>query len=351
MKSYKKFIFFAGLLLFNFIIILSIVEAGLRLRSVFHLDSSADNIFTSDPVLPFKVKPFLKFYFRSKTGEFANNLETNSVGFRDVEHAYKKNAGTFRIFAMGDSFTFGGGAELEESYLYTLETMLNQRAGKHQKVEIIKAGIPRYFPEAERLLLEHYGKKYAPDLILVFFPPNDVADTHEGLDAVALDPSGLLTSREARYIGKTGVFLYGTSYVCRYILDKYIAYRVSKKSRELGDWNEIYKPDGFYEKDWQTVESEHQKMVEIAAELKARIVFIHIPQMGPWDETHFYPAQRLSAFAMKQGAGFLDMLPSMMEASKKESLYYEKEGHCNPRGYKVIAQQVYTYLMENKFIP
>jgi len=54
---------------------------------------------------------------------------------------------------------------------------------------------------------------------------------------------------------------------------------------------------------------------------------------------------------MQHGAGFLDMLPSMMEASKKESLYYEKEGHCNPQGYKVIAQHVYTYLMENNFIP
>jgi lysophospholipase L1-like esterase len=297
------------------------------------------------------MKPFLKFRDRSKTGEFANNIETNSLGFRDGEHAYGKNSTAFRIFALGDSFTFGGGAELDESFLYILETMLNQREGKHQKVEIINAAIPRYFPEAERLLLELYGKKYVPDLILIFFPPNDVSDTHEGLDAVAVDPSGLLTTREAEYLGRIGVFLYLNSHVCRYVLKKYISYRDAKHNSALGDWNEIYKPNGFYEKDWQTVELEHQKMIDLAAELKARIIFIHIPQKGPWDEAHNYPAQRLSAFARKHGAGFLDLLPGMKQASANKTLYYEKEGHCNPQGYKVIAQLLYTYLTENDLIP
>jgi len=136
-----------------------------------------------------------------------------------------------------------------------------------------------------------------------------------------------------------------------HVLKKYISYRALLQNKDLGDWNEIYKPNGFYEKDWQTVELEYQKMVKIAAEIKARIVFIHIPQNGPWNETRFYPAQRLAAFAMKYEAGFVDMLPGMIEASANKTLYYEKEGHCNPQGYKVIAQQLYTYLVENKFIP
>ncbi len=321
---------------------------------VFHLVPPITNlykIFMADPVLPYKMKPFLKLHERSETGEFVDDIEINSSGFRDAEHTYEKKDATFRILGLGDSFTFGGGAALEESYLYLLETMLNQRDGKHQKVEIIKAGIPRYFPEAERLLLEYYGKKYAPDLILIGFLPNDVADTHAGIDAVAVDPSGFLTSREAKSLGGTGVFFYSNSYVCRYVLKKYISYRASKQNRAPGDWNEIYKPNGFYEKDWQTVELEYQKMVKIAAELKARIVFIHIPQQGPWNATHFYPAQRLSAFAMKHEAGFVDILPGMMEASAGKNLYYEKDGHCTPQGYRVIAQRLYTYLMDNKLIP
>jgi lysophospholipase L1-like esterase len=351
MKSSKNFIFFTVMLFFTLSIILSMGEIGMR---VFHLVPPINNlykIFMADPVLPYKIKPLLKLHERSETGEFVDDIATNSLGFRDVEHTYEKNPAAFRILGLGDSFTFGGGAPLEESYLYTLEMMLNQRDGKHQQVEIIKAGIPRYFPEAERLLLEYYGKKYAPDLILVGFLPNDITDTHAGIDAVGVDPSGFLTSREAASLGSIGVFLYSNSFLCRYILKKYMSYREMKHNRSLGDWKEIYKPNGFYEKDWQTVELEFQKMVTIAAELKARIVFIHIPQKGPWDETHFYPAQRLSAFAMKHEAGFVDILPGMMEASANKALYYEKDGHCTPAGYRVIAQQLYRYLVTNKFIP
>ncbi len=45
-------------------------------------------------------------------------------------------------------------------------------------MEIIKAGIPRFFPRPERLLLEHEGHTFQPDLILVGFVPNDVMDTY-----------------------------------------------------------------------------------------------------------------------------------------------------------------------------
>ncbi len=281
MKSSKKFIFFTAMLFFTFTIILSIGEIGMR---VFHLVPPITNlykIFISDPVLPYKTNPFLKLHQRSETGEFVYDIETNSFGFRDVEHTEEKNGNVFRILGLGDSFTFGAGAQLEETFLYTLETMLNQRVEKQKKVEIIKAGVPRYFPETERLLLQHYGKKYNPDLILVGFLPNDVSDTHEGIDAVAVDPSGFLTSREAKSLGRIGVFLYSNSYVCRYALKKYISYRALKQNRPRGDWNEIYKPNGFYEKDWQTVELEYQKMVKIAAELKARELCLFIfPKKG-----------------------------------------------------------------------
>lgn len=326
-------------------------ELGLRARDFLHLEPSNDTLFTTDPVLPFKMKPFLKFRERSETGEFVNTVETNSAGFRDAEHACKKNAGAFRIFAMGDSFAFGGGVELRESCLYVLETMLNQRAGSHPRVEIIKAGIPRFYPETERLLLDHYGKKYDPDLILVFFPPNDIADTHVGMDAVALEDTGLLTRREARWLGKTGSFLYNASFICRYLLKKYITWKEERHSPWKKAWKEIYTANGFFEKDWQSVESEYQKMAKTAAQLKARIVFVHIPQQGPWKEHHFYPAQRLSAFATKHGAEFVDLLPDMIEASKNETLFYRQDGHYNARGYSIMARRLYTHLTDNRLIP
>ncbi len=54
---------------------------------------------------------------------------------------------------------------------------------------------------------------------------------------------------------------------------------------------------------------------------------------------------------MEHDAGFFDILPGMMEASGNKTLYYEKDGHCTPQGYMVIAQQLYRYLVDNKLIP
>ena len=76
-----------------------------------------------------------------------------------MEHAYAKDESVFRILGLGDSFTYGVGADFEQTYLYLLEKMFNERAGKHPSVEIIKAGIPRYYSEPELILLNEYGQQ------------------------------------------------------------------------------------------------------------------------------------------------------------------------------------------------
>ncbi|MHA2131842.1 MAG: SGNH/GDSL hydrolase family protein [Promethearchaeota archaeon] len=265
------------------------------------------------------------------------------MGFRDSEHTFIKPEGVFRILGLGDSFTYGQGAPFEDTYLYSLEKMLNQREGNHPEVEIIKAGIPRFFPEAERLLLEHYGLKYNPDLILVGFLPNDVADTFMGIDAVTVsEDGGYLLPKE---IGKGGEWLYFNSHLARIILQKYISF----KHRRFR-FPEIYKPNGFHEKDWQKVESEYRKMIELSARINAQVVIVHIPQ---WvgDDSYFYPSTRLSRFSSKESVVFIDVLPAMNEASQDETLYWVMDGHCNSAGYKVIAETVYAKLIEEGLVP
>lgn len=299
--------------------------------------------FVADPYLPYKQRPFSVISGRSLTDEYNSEYKHNSEGFRDVEHTNTKPKGVYRILGLGDSFTYGQGAFVEETYLYRLEKMLNERKGKHPKVEIIKAGIPRYFPEAERILLEHYGLKYNPDLILIGFLPNDVIDTFLGIDSVKVsDKGGYLLPKE---VGKTGEWLYLHSHISRIILRKYISF----KSRQFR-FSEIYKPDGFHEKDWQTVESEYKKMIEIATNAHAQIIFVHIPQ-GIDDDFYFYPPLRLSKFSSENGVPFIDVLPALKEASLHERLYWEKDGHCNSAGYRIIAEVIYSKLIEENIVP
>jgi hypothetical protein len=76
-----------------------------------------DNVFVSDPVLPYRLAPGIRRTFTARTGEFRQTLTHNREGFRDVDHTLAKPAGTFRILGVGDSFTYGAGADFTNTYL------------------------------------------------------------------------------------------------------------------------------------------------------------------------------------------------------------------------------------------
>ena len=303
----------------------------------------------SDPLLPFKPKPLSATSGRSFSNEFDYVYRHNSFGFRDVEHAYAKDESVFRILGLGDSFTYGVGADFEQTYLYLLEKMFNERAGKHPSVEIIKAGIPRYYSEPELILLNEYGREYSPDLILIGFLPNDVIDTYYGLDAVVLDKSGYLKTQVAAELGQFGTWLNQYSHALRILLRRFTAYRMAQLYEPRRE--DVYVENGFHERDWQRLEQDYEQMVSVADQFEADVVIIHIPQQAPWSEKHFYPPERLANWATEHGAGFIDVLPALIQSSANDVLYYEKDGHATPTGYAIIAKEVHDYLISGGFVP
>ena len=317
--------------------------------------------FVADPYLPYKPRPLSTLAGRSASDEFDFEYSHNSLGFRDVEHAPAKSDGVFRILALGDSFTYGVGAPFEQTYLSVLEKMLNVRGGEHPTVEIIKAGIPNYFPETERLVLEHYGLRFAPDLVLVAFLPNDVIDTYHGLQAVKVSKLGYLTTRYARQLGETGTWLYVHSHLARVVLRRYVAYRMSRGNRDR--WPEVYKADGYHERDWREVESQYRRMIELAGANNAKIAFVHIPQDDPWQDRDSYPPGRLSKWCAEQRVTFIDTLGPMKSALGRspgpegpgppgsEALYWQKDRHCTPAGYRVISETLYRALSDEGLVP
>jgi hypothetical protein len=216
-------------------------------------------------------------------------------------------------------------------------------------VEIIKAGVSRFFPEPERMLLQSLGKKFEPDLIIVGFLPNDVIDAYLGLDAVTVDKSGFLTTRQAAELGSFGIVLYKYSHLCRLVLSEYVSWRISRNYTP--DWAGVYKGNGFHEADWVKIEDEYQKMASIAKVIGAELLVLHIPQQGPWTEMHSYPPRRLEQWAKAKGVAFLDCLPAMNQASQTQRLYYPKDGHCTPEGYAIIADELAKYLIEKRLVP
>ena len=332
----------------SFALVLIIVEVLTRISYPQPIVTQYGNNI-SDKYLPYKPKPLSIIAGTSASQEYTYNYEHNSFGFRDVEHTLPKDQGVFRILGLGDSFTYGIGAEIDQTYLFVLEAMLNDLSSVSNKIEIVKAGIPRYYPYVQRLLLQYYGIHYEPDLIIIGFVPNDVIDTHYGLDAVMLDRSGYLKTRVANDMGSLGNFLYKNSHFLRIVLKRITAYRMSQIYNPK--WEEVFVENGHHEDDWIAIENEFSKIVEIANGIGADVLIVHIPGKGPWGDKHSYPSERLSGWAKANKVGFVDVLPAMIVESSKGELYYHIDGHAKPAGHAVIAQQIYDYLVGMTVVP
>ncbi|MEN8185483.1 MAG: SGNH/GDSL hydrolase family protein, partial [Myxococcota bacterium] len=244
--------------------------------------------YREDPVLPHRLRPGVVLEGRSVTGEFDFHYAHNSHGMRDVERRLEKPAGVFRVLALGDSFTYGAGVGFEDTFLAGLERTLNQRDGSHPPVEVVKAGVPRYFPEAERLFLEHYAAPFDADLVLVVFVPNDVIDTYLGVDAIEVLPDGRLISNYGRrllaQLGPGLLALYEHLHLARIPIRWVLQTRL--RNEEPARWEEIYRAEGFHEEAWQEVEAHYTGMTDWARRQGTEIAFLHIPLRGPWDARH-----------------------------------------------------------------
>lgn len=322
---------------------LGMAEAATRLLGIAPRLDTQCRQFVKDPYLPYRPAPNNHGKGVAATGEYAFEYRHNSEGFRDVEHALAKPAGTVRILGLGDSFTYGMGAAFEETYLARLEAQLNQdkRGTNAPRFEVIKAGIPGYYPESQRLLLEHYGLAYQPDVVLVGFVPNDVTDTARGLEARVVDADGGLKTKAVAnlgtFINRCAVY----SHFCRFCVKKYAD--VNWKRDMAIDYDAIYFPNGKHEEDWRKVEAEYTKMHGLCLAARCELVVFHIPQRGPWLPHHAYPAQRLQALARKQGFGFVDALPALAAEPNLAGLYYPEDRHCTPAGYAVLARVLADY--------
>ena len=127
--------------LFGIAVALTVLEAIVRIAGVAPPLPEQYGDIVRDDVIGARRRPGSTVSGRSESGEFAFRYEHNSLGFRDTEHPLRKPADTVRIVALGDSFTYGVGADFDETYLAQVERRLNERPGNHPRVEIIKLGL------------------------------------------------------------------------------------------------------------------------------------------------------------------------------------------------------------------
>lgn len=122
-----------------------------------------------NPFLRNALTPGIKF----RSGEYEINV--NSYGFRGDEFAMPKPPGTFRIFAIGESTTFGwkGVKSHLEAWPALLQENLRQMYPA-RSIEVINAGVPGYTSIEQRINFMLRISKLQPDAIVIYHGNNDI---------------------------------------------------------------------------------------------------------------------------------------------------------------------------------
>lgn len=120
------------------------------------------------------------------TDEFNFTATTNSLGLRDNEVPPKSKA--LRIMCLGDSWTFGWGVSLEQSWPKVMEQKLRQ---KGMAVEVINCGKGGAYPAMYREYAEQLIPLLKPDVVVVgLLQMDDLAQAYENQDVPSYVPAG-----------------------------------------------------------------------------------------------------------------------------------------------------------------
>ncbi|HEU0090827.1 MAG TPA: SGNH/GDSL hydrolase family protein, partial [Vicinamibacteria bacterium] len=122
-----------------------------------------------DPVLGWRKTPGAAVVYDRR--EYHVEFRVNGQGLRGPDRPYTKPPGVARVLALGDSFVEAFMVEDAQTVTARLEADL---AARGCRVEVINGGTVGYSTDQEYLFYRDEGRKYAPDVVVVFVYQNDI---------------------------------------------------------------------------------------------------------------------------------------------------------------------------------
>lgn len=279
----------------------------------------------------------------------------DDIGFRPMGKATAPPAD----IALGDSFTACFGVPDEFCWV----NLLSERSGR----AIANLGVSGYSAIAAARLLRRYGRDFEPRLVLHGIFLNDYT---ENLQFEAWKRSGADNLRvwyHEQHHGRLGYWLYQRLRIYRFWRSLARAQKSQTYHLEDNGLNLYLSPSGWWKgATRQALREEARRLMEqvlleereTALELKAELVVLLFPfkEGVYWDRlVNRYPRlkdidvdapfRELREFCEEQGIRVVDLTPALRSrAAAGEQLYFSVDGHWNPRGNEVVAEEVFRHL-------
>lgn len=321
--------------------------------------------------------PEYRSLYHTKDSTGGNPVVKNSWGFRDVEHARQKAAGTRRVAIVGDSIAWGYSLALEETAARLLEGMLNERGPARYEVMNF-SGVGRdpgvYLNWTDRIFSAR------PDMLVYFMCLNDVGDAyarHTGLSnenmAAAAGPktdsntANALRVLKGRWRGKLrGSALWS-------MIDTNITFALYRRgilrmTPSLPQFAGLFAAFGeaqWSQKAWALFQGDLDSLSASARRRGIPFVIVQFPyrfmlegsRENPWGQPFDFktdPFQRMKSYSAARGIPWVDLRAAFNEelaARRRQNLSYKSlmNGldfvHLNAFGNEVAARAIVPALL------
>jgi lysophospholipase L1-like esterase len=339
---------------------LIVAEVAVRLLRPQPVMTVSRGLYVPDPPRRYRLQPGFQGTVTNRV-EFDSRVSINREGLRGPEIGLKTR-GTLRVLALGDSFTFGVGAQQRETYPARLQEILRSRG---VRAEVLNAGVPGYGVPDEVAWFERWGRPLDPDLILVtVFIGNDLQDAVPGPKPMAVDGALVVPGEKA---GGLSRWLYYHSHLFVLLkssslggsLRRLLGHPEPLETRQQREEFDLYEKNRSSEEVQGGAVATERAVAGLTAEAgRARIVAVLIPslvQVDPrrWqanlkrfglDPSRYDPSRPNRIFQeifARYGVPVVDLTePFAAAIAQGKRIYYPIDQHLTPAGYRLTAETV-----------
>lgn len=367
------------------LILVEIVFRGLDLPP-FSTNLRPRNMFKIDEEIGFILNPEWQGFLSDL--EFKTEIKINTDGIRDHDHDPSFEGS--KILGAGDSFVWGHGVKLEETFLSKLEKLTG--------AETIKAGVESYSLKQDFLMMKRMVDKYHPKIIILgFYLGNDFGD-----DIVKHLPTvkdGYLVSWDERNWDLSNqspaqikkqepleLENWSNFKVYKFLEYKFIQLGIianpflPSTSVEVKDCPWPVHPE-FLSKNfpnnsetgklqWETTKSTFLEIKKWVDQKDMDMIVLIIPDKIQVDDkiwqflaancenfkkqeefNRFRANKLLANFFSGFGIRYIDLLPVFRKQKDIDRLYFRKDPHLTKHGHRIAAETIYHYLLMENLLP
>jgi hypothetical protein len=287
-----------------------------------------------------------------------------------------KTPGTYRILALGDSFTMGKGVADDKTFSALLERALNaENATGNRKVEVLNGGVDSYAPVLSRIQLTRLAQIVGPDLVIYGFDMSDLLQelayrrlATVGSDGQIVAVDGVGRKDESELLSGHAISLWIDHHMFGTRLLLYLVKTALRKSGEytVDDTVQTANPDLLKHTlasdtvdrggQWKNVFESILGMKRFCDEAGIDYVLMIYPwghqvsdlEWGP-GRTFLVPPgsaysdksrDLLTGFAKQHGIDLIDLFPAFRGYEGPERLFFDYDQHWTEAGHGLVSDNL-----------